>query len=276
MSIPIPETKDSPQPGELLRNLLAILAPPDPDSIGCAPPPARRDLDCAALLAHPALSLGANPLLVSPGPGAGAGAFAPSALAAVAALLRRRLAAPDLRRLDLSGCRLGGAALAALAPSLASRTLNTLELRASDLQSAAELAPLAWEEGEEAVADGGEGKEEAGGVARAFLPALRHLHVEANPVLLRRPRWRAEVLAVLPRLVTLNGELVALNAECDAAAAENTPGPGLERVERDVSAGVLSAARDPAEVGSAAAARAEGAPEAALRDAITRALDMGS
>jgi hypothetical protein len=45
MSIPISE---APQPGELLRNLLAILAPPDPDSIGCAPPPARRDLDCAA------------------------------------------------------------------------------------------------------------------------------------------------------------------------------------------------------------------------------------
>ena len=56
------------------------------------------------------------------------------------------------------------------------------------------------------------------------------------------------------------------------AVLSSEPGPGLERVERDVSAGVLSAARDPAEFGSAAAARAEGAPEAALRDAITRAL----
>jgi hypothetical protein len=259
--------------------LLAILAPPEPDDfISGAPPPARRDLDCAALLSHSALSLGANPLLVSPGPGASAGAFAPSALAAVAALLRRRLAAPDLRRLDLSGCRLGGAALAALAPSLASRTLDTLELRASDLQSAAELAPLAWEEGAEAAAaaagaaNGDGGEEVGGGVARAFLPALRHLHVEANPVLLRRPRWRAEVLAVLPRLVTLNGELAALNAECDAAAAENVPGPGLERVEREVSAGSLPKARDAADF----AASGAGAPEAALREAITNALDIGS
>jgi hypothetical protein len=236
------EENFDPEPGALLHALLRMLAPPeiaeqDEDGAAAAPPAApRRDLDCAALLMQPSLSLGANPLLLA----------APAALPAVAALLARRLASPELRRLDLSGCRVGGAALAALAP--ASRALEALDLRSSDLQSAAELAPLA---------------------APGALPALRHLALDGNFALLRRPRWRDEVLALLPRLATLNGGLARFEAECDAAAAENAPGAGIDAVERLVCSG----AREPWLERTEPPEQA-GAPEAELRAAVAEALAL--
>jgi len=231
---------DEPEPGSLIRALMRLLAPPEiaekEEEASAAAAAPRRDLDCAALLLQPSLSLGANPLLLA----------APAAPAAVAAFLARRLASPELRRLDLSGCRAGGAALAALAP--ASRVLEALELRSSDLQAAAELAPLA---------------------APGALPALRHLGLEGNFALLRRPRWREEVLALLPRLATLNGGLARFEAECDAAVAENAPGSGIDAVERLVSSG----AREPWIERTPPPDQA-GAPEAELRAAVAEALAL--